>query len=80
VLEEIGDQLVSVVTIVGQKGIGKSYIGNAIVNRFNGKAVSILIPELLVSGSRGQREAKGKSKSERRRGTVYEWSLDLLTN
>jgi polynucleotide 5'-kinase involved in rRNA processing len=32
----------SVVSICGRKGIGKSYIGNVIVNRFMGKGVSDL--------------------------------------
>jgi polynucleotide 5'-kinase involved in rRNA processing len=39
-LQELGDQQVHVVSICGQKGVGKSYIGNVLVNRFGGKGVS----------------------------------------
>lgn len=51
-LQDLGDQQVNVVSICGQKGIGKSYIGNVLVNRFGGKGVShisLLMPILVPS-------------------------------
>jgi len=39
-LEELDDLKIGVVSVVGPKGIGKSYLANAIINRFNGKGVS----------------------------------------
>jgi polynucleotide 5'-kinase involved in rRNA processing len=40
-LEKLGNEPVAVVSICGPKGIGKSYIANVLVSRFQGKGVSI---------------------------------------
>lgn len=40
ILEAMDDPSVSVISIVGPKGIGKSYLANSLICRFKGKGVS----------------------------------------
>lgn len=67
-LKSLGNEPVAVVSVCGPKGVGKSYIANVIVSRFNGKGVGktlMCLTVVLVSSKRSKRIEKREKGSNR---------------